>query len=53
MCRITESVSVVCDSEVLVMCVTLDGEITTRNITEWRKITEKGGKGRHRKIMPS
>jgi hypothetical protein len=34
----SETMSVVSDSEVLVMFVTLDGEGTARNISEWHKI---------------
>jgi hypothetical protein len=39
---------VVSDSEVLVMFVTLDGEGTARNISEWHKIMERRrvGKGK-------
>jgi len=36
-CRTGEGVRVWCDSKVLVMFVTLDGERTTRNISERRK----------------
>ena len=39
------------DSEVLVMFVILDGEVTARNSSEWHKIYENCSKGSNRKIM--
>jgi len=52
-CRTAEWVGVVSASEVMVMFVTTYGEVTARNISEWRKIMErrmvgKGSKGRNR-----
>jgi len=34
-------VSVVSDSEILVIIATPDGEVTARNIMEWHKILER------------
>jgi len=39
--RRAESVRVVCESEVLVLFVTLFDDVTARNISEWHKIMEK------------
>jgi hypothetical protein len=37
-CRTAEKVRVLSDSEMLVMFVTVDGEVTARNISKWHKI---------------
>ena len=42
--------SVVSDSELLVICVISDGEGTARNISEWHKIMGTQCEGKRRKI---
>ena len=42
-CSTAEKLRVVSEGEVLVMFVTVDGEYTARNISEWHKILQRNG----------
>jgi hypothetical protein len=45
----TEGKIVVSDSEVLVMFVTVDGESTTRSISDWHKVSYRRAAGKGNK----